>query len=104
MGWAVGIASNFITLVDLCDVYRSSTHVIIDANQRLMVTLVGFPKDNSDSSSKPWTGVADGAATIIDTTRRREGISARRHRRGKFAALACGVSFGGGQEVNYHRL
>lgn len=66
-----------------------------------MVTLVGYPKDNPSSTSKPWTGVASGAASVIDSTRREEGIPPRRHRRGNFAALACGVSFGGGQEVSW---
>lgn len=100
MGWTVSRGTHYSSWLLIPVAFIRTTHVITDVAQYIMITLVGFPKDNPSSRSKPWGGVASGAASIIDTTRTQQGISPRRHRRGNFAALACGVSYGGGQEVS----
>lgn len=65
----------------------------------MLVTLVGFPKDNPRSNSKPWRHATHDIAHEISSTCREEGLTARKHRWGTFTALATGVSYGGGQLV-----
>lgn len=61
--------------------------------------LAGYPDGDE------WTGVCDDAVGLLDQVRE-DGIRTNAfpegyldHRRGKFAALPVGVSYGGGQKV-----
>lgn len=85
-------------LRSLMTILHRTSDVILDQHRRVFVSLVGFPRDNPNS--KPWMQVARDASQVISTTCQEEGITSRRHRRGNFAALATGVSYGGGQLVS----
>ncbi|RDB23198.1 hypothetical protein Hypma_009706 [Hypsizygus marmoreus] len=66
---------------------------IVDSAGRVIALLAGHPDDAS------WPKVAAEAASKIESTRGRCWFpkKRRRHRRGRFAVLSFGVSFGGGQ-------
>lgn len=65
-----------------------------------MVILAGQPKN--------WHGVIEGAAEVLAGVREESdmkdvfAMSDSDHRRGKFLAVASGVSFGGGSTVSPH--
>lgn len=85
----------YITNVDC-----SGTRLIVDTKGRIMAILVGCPADGA------WSETIDRMGSALNRTRV-EGIASgafssehSEHRRGKFLAVASGVSFGGGQMVS----
>jgi hypothetical protein len=68
---------------------------ILDREGRLVAILAGRPTDES------WPEMTRQGAEELEEARGRCHIPAksRRHRRGQFVALRCGVSHGGGQKV-----
>ncbi len=75
--------------------------VITDSEDRAIVTLVGSPGGDG------WAAVEAGARAALTSVRcEGEEIGAfsdiATDRRGNFVALACGVSYGGGQEVSHY--
>lgn len=72
---------------------------MLDKEKRIIVSLAGRPRDNPASKSKSWQDVVRGADSVITMQREEADIRPHRHRRGNFVALACGISYGGGQMV-----
>ncbi|KAF9462997.1 hypothetical protein BDZ94DRAFT_1259834 [Collybia nuda] len=74
-------------------------YTFTDDSARSMVTLVGCPCDES------WSSAVVGASRLMGDVRSwgegRGAFTAAQsdHRRGHFVALACGVSYGGGQQA-----
>jgi hypothetical protein len=64
----------------------------------VITVLAGRPKDETD---KTWGAVHDESLRVIEEARLMCSFSQKQasHRRGDFAALAEGPSFGGGQKV-----
>jgi hypothetical protein len=82
-----------------------STQLILDKHDRIVVTCVGRPPLKKDETD-PWMDE-------VCTPAFEEMLSAaeclgkcKEHGRGDFATLACGISFGGGQQVclSFHVL
>ena len=69
----------------------------MDVHNRVVAMLGGHPRGDSVD----WDGVKKEASEAIETARQACSFapSDRVHRRGNFAALARGVSFGGGRDV-----
>lgn len=94
MGWKV---SSTVYLFDNCNntTIHSTSRPIVDAEGRVIASLCGHPNDPD------WESVHTQAANLMREAepkiRRTEKNS--QHRRGRFVALAAGVSFGGGQKV-----
>lgn len=71
----------------------STPTAIVDAQDRIVAIMAGHPDDPS------WPNLQRQAAEALEARRPYCHIpkSHRKHRRGGFAALNCGVSHGGGQ-------
>jgi hypothetical protein len=73
------------------------TTPLTDDKGRIFAVLAGHPDDPD------WTSIHEDAADAMK--RAREGLDFElkqtQHRRGKFAALSCGPSYGGGQTVSF---
>ncbi|KAI9070212.1 hypothetical protein FKP32DRAFT_1558355 [Trametes sanguinea] len=67
---------------------------ILDKNNRVFAVLAGRPRDAA------WDSVNEELQRIFDIARDAYQLSSqqREHRRGAFPAVACGISFGGGQQ------
>ncbi|KAH9923230.1 uncharacterized protein B0H18DRAFT_955931 [Fomitopsis serialis] len=72
----------------------STVRPITDGVGRVIAVLCGAPNDPE------WPDVHAGAAAAVAAARERLSLTAkdRAHRRGDFAALAMGISYGGGQK------
>lgn len=70
--------------------------LFLDKEGRVIVVLAGRPRMG-------WDAVVDGATEIIEEARPRCNFPDEVHRRGNFAAIATGISFGGGQKVFPYR-
>ncbi|KAH9890586.1 hypothetical protein C8Q73DRAFT_793029 [Cubamyces lactineus] len=69
-----------------------SPHVLLDAHGRILAILAGHPADGK------WNAIIEEASEAMERARKEcELDDGKIHRRGKFATLARGVSFGGGQ-------
>lgn len=68
---------------------------ILSTDRRLVALLAGHPESND------WSSVEEKAANALEQARRQctVPLKKRRHRRGQFFALRCGVSHGGGQKA-----
>lgn len=77
--------------------YRSRPLAIVDSKQRILVMCAGQPLPGPQS--KPWP--VEALNRLIRVVRRHARISLRRrnHRRGKYATMHAGISYGGGQRV-----
>jgi hypothetical protein len=84
--------------------FFSTPHVFTDSKGRIFVILVGRPLDPN------WDGVMHGVEDAMTNARKQglaKGVFKRgdlNHRRGSFAVLGDGVSFGGGQRVSLINL
>lgn len=78
----------------LLTLLRSTSVAILDSEGRIVAVLVGQP-----SNDPSWEQVHQDAAAKLERARRECRFSAkqRSHRRGRFPALATGISHGGGQ-------
>ncbi|KAL7278561.1 hypothetical protein ACG7TL_007560 [Trametes sanguinea] len=68
-------------------------HLILDCQERVIGVLVGAPRDET------WPCVMSELCAALEVARSSlpaQG-TAGEHRRGRFAAIACGISYGGGQ-------
>jgi hypothetical protein len=78
-------------------------HVFTDSEGRIFVILAGRPTDPD------WDEVMEGVVKALTNARKQgfaKGVFNREnvnHRRGLFAVLGDGVSFGGGQRVSLNR-
>jgi hypothetical protein len=77
---------------ELVDWDGISPIVFLDKEGRAIVVLAGCPRLD-------WDNVVNGAADVLREAHPRCNFPPSEHRRGKFAALATGISFGGGQKV-----
>lgn len=73
----------------------SSPHPILDRYRRLLVLLAGRPVDID------WDAVIAELDRVMEDARRRLKLSAKNleHRRGNYATIGMGISFGGGQQM-----
>lgn len=79
-------------------IYTRTPHVLLDIKGRVIASLAGRPNDPSwDSAIKQAEAAMVGQRQQGEKGGTFSGGSS--HRRGCFTALACGVSFGGGQVV-----
>ncbi|KAI0059964.1 hypothetical protein BV25DRAFT_1808086 [Artomyces pyxidatus] len=83
---------------------HSDTYLILDRKKRIVAALVSNPKDREGRRLEDtWSGVAKSTADTFERVRvkaERAGAiptKSRTHRRGRFTAVASGVSYGGGQ-------
>jgi hypothetical protein len=69
-----------------------------DGSGRVISVLAGRPKDETDET---WGALHDEGLRVVEEARAQCSFSQTQasHRRGDFAALAEGPSFGGGQKV-----
>lgn len=74
---------------------RRECRPILDQSGRIFAVLAGRPQDSS------WDSVNPQLQEIFETARDAYQLDAKQkdHRRGEFAAVACGISYGGGQQV-----
>lgn len=93
MGWAVS-QRNTSTAISINAVSHSTTVAILDSAGRVVAVLVGQP-----SADASWQQVHKSAADRLEQARSecRFSPKQRSHRRGRFPALATGISHGGGQ-------
>lgn len=77
----------------------SSCHPLVDRQNRILGVLGGQPKDREG-----WQNVVQAASDGVESAGPRCKFNEKQsiHRRGAFPALACGMSFGGGQMVRRH--
>jgi hypothetical protein len=68
---------------------------ILTRERRLVVLMAGQPDDND------WCSLNDEGSAALEQARRECKIPPKKvlHRRGRFHALRCGVSHGGGQKL-----
>lgn len=65
---------------------------IVDVHGRIVAILIGRPR------AREWDGVVKRAGEFIEAARRRmRPVEDQGHRRGDYACIHCGISFGGGQ-------
>ena len=85
--------------MELVDWDGSGTRPLVDANGRVFVVLGGMPRDHGSQS---WDGVISGGTSAMRRCERKCRFSPSQlsHRRGNFAVLENGISFGGGQRVS----
>ncbi|KAI0059810.1 hypothetical protein BV25DRAFT_1808394 [Artomyces pyxidatus] len=83
---------------------RSDTYLILDRRKRIVAALVSNPKDRKDRNpEEAWGRVAARTADAFERVRVEAELGAsfpaksHKHRRGQYTAVACGVSYGGGQ-------
>ncbi len=74
---------------------RSTPQLLVDKGDRVVGVLAGHPLDSS------WGDVVKEANRAMGEAYKACSFTAEQkdHRRGQFATLACGVSFGGGRKV-----
>ncbi|KAI0054623.1 hypothetical protein BV25DRAFT_1939900, partial [Artomyces pyxidatus] len=77
-------------------------YLILDRRRRIIAVLAGRPKDREGRDpSEHWAAVASRTAAAFEKARvdHPKALKAKdlKHRRGQFAAVASGVSYGGGQ-------
>ncbi|KAJ7029113.1 hypothetical protein C8F04DRAFT_963284 [Mycena alexandri] len=96
MGWPVSLQP--ILVVYVLTIFHSSPKLIVDVDGRIIAILLGRPEDDD------WDEVVADAGCALERARcagHRVGTFRAKdteHRRGRFAVLTTGVSFGGGQQ------
>lgn len=82
----------------------STTYVILDDQNRIIAVLVGRPKEKKGRVDRHrWDAVIQRVADLFERARANAARSFTPaktcHRRGNFAVLNTGISYGGGQQV-----
>jgi hypothetical protein len=79
--------------------YRDKVH-LIDKDRNIIASLHGRPPRPASGPDDWMTEVCDPAyEELLDAARELDKAEPEPHRRGRFRALASGISFGGGQKV-----
>ncbi|KAI0047168.1 hypothetical protein FA95DRAFT_1492950, partial [Auriscalpium vulgare] len=95
--------------LDTALIIARTPYAILDANDRIIAVLLGRPKEHEDESrtlpEHRWTATTSRVAVLFEDLRRK-GLESGAltdahlaHRRGKYAALSFGNSYGGGATV-----
>lgn len=89
--------------IEETDTHRHSSEVaLVDVNDRIVGLLGGHPK----GVGVDWDAVKDEASAAIKAAQEACNFAPHQtvHRRGDFATLTRGVSFGGGRKVRIARI
>ena len=78
------------------NVARSQGRPLLDRCGRVFAVLAGSPKD-----AEQWSKVLEEAQEEMEKARAAYKFDPKKtiHRRGKYATITCGISYGGGQRV-----
>ena len=78
------------------DIIPSQGRPLLDRSGRVFAVLAGSPKD-----TEGWKEVLREAKDALEYARAAYKFEQKKivHRRGKYAAITCGISYGGGQRV-----
>ncbi|KAH9849179.1 hypothetical protein C2E23DRAFT_737657, partial [Lenzites betulinus] len=66
---------------------------LVDKSGRVIAVLVGQPRDTDG-----WAKLNDGVQKILEDARAECEVKTTSHRRGEYASLTAGISYGGGQK------
>lgn len=99
-----GTHTPLIFLLKANSLYRTA-YVLLDKGERIIAVLLPAPKEEADRPAEStWESSMANVADRLEEEREMLGSKLKKkdrdHRRGQYATLSTGVSYGGGQTVS----